>query len=167
VIAVNITVPQGRLYAPFEFCSRPLRSRMLMTDRRWLWTSQSVAPSSGRAGYHLRFLSIGSRLCSTLPSDPASQRCLCASLALQRHPSGQDSHLQAVEHARHTTNRDACCQASPHQQAWWKRRKNPHRSLRVCGWLRVPHQTALPLQGYIFPREAHQTLAPIWVLPYG
>ena len=38
---------------------------------------------------HIRFLSIGSRLCSTLPPDPASQRCPCASLALQHHPSGQ------------------------------------------------------------------------------
>ena len=29
--------------------------------------------------------------------------------------------------ARRETNRDACCQASPHQHTW---RKNPHRSLR-------------------------------------
>ena len=37
----------------------------------------------------IRFLSIRSRLCSTLPSDPASRRRLCASLALRRHQAGQ------------------------------------------------------------------------------
>jgi hypothetical protein len=34
-------------------------------------------------------LSIGSRICSTLPSDPASRRRPCASLALRRHQAGQ------------------------------------------------------------------------------
>ena len=38
---------------------------------------------------HIRFLSIGSRFCSTLPSDPASRRRPCASLALRRHQAGQ------------------------------------------------------------------------------
>ena len=33
----------------------------------------------------IRFLFIGSRLCSTLPSDPASRRRPCASLILRRH----------------------------------------------------------------------------------
>ena len=33
----------------------------------------------------IRFLSIGSRLCSTLPSDPASRRRPCASLSLLLH----------------------------------------------------------------------------------
>ena len=33
----------------------------------------------------IRFLSIGSRLCSTLPSDPASRRRPCASLGLHLH----------------------------------------------------------------------------------
>ena len=36
----------------------------------------------------IRFLSIKSRLCSTLPSDPASQRRPCASLILRRHQAG-------------------------------------------------------------------------------
>ena len=36
----------------------------------------------------IRFLSIGSRLCSTLPSDPASRRRPCASLILRRHRAG-------------------------------------------------------------------------------
>src|ERR1700738_2433807 len=34
---------------------------------------------------HIRFLFIGSRLCSTLPSDPASRRRPCASLTLLLH----------------------------------------------------------------------------------
>ncbi len=34
---------------------------------------------------HVRFLSIGSRLCSTLPSGPASRRRPCASLSLLLH----------------------------------------------------------------------------------
>src|SRR5271166_5271624 len=34
---------------------------------------------------HIRFLFIGSRLCSTLPSDPASRRRPCASLSLLLH----------------------------------------------------------------------------------
>ena len=36
----------------------------------------------------IRFLSIGSRPCSTLPSDPASRRRPCASLILRRHRAG-------------------------------------------------------------------------------
>src|SRR5881227_298784 len=34
---------------------------------------------------HIRFLFVRSRLCSTLPSDPASRRRPCASLALHLH----------------------------------------------------------------------------------
>ena len=34
---------------------------------------------------HIRFLFIGSRVCSTLPSDPASRRRPCASLSLHPH----------------------------------------------------------------------------------
>src|SRR5271169_2290334 len=54
----------------------------------------------------IRFLFIGSRLCSTLLSGPASRRVLfhlCASLN-PSPPSGwvEDLHLLAVEHARHT-----------------------------------------------------------------
>ena len=52
---------------------------------------------------HIRFLFVRSRLCSTLPSDPASRRRPCAQL----HPSPssgwvEDLHLRAVVHARHT-----------------------------------------------------------------
>ncbi len=36
----------------------------------------------------IRFLSIGSHFCSTLPSDPASRRRPCASLTLHLHPIG-------------------------------------------------------------------------------
>jgi hypothetical protein len=41
-----------------------------------------------RIGLVIRFLSIGPRLCSTLPSDPASRRRPCASLILRHHQAG-------------------------------------------------------------------------------
>src|SRR6184192_4359165 len=57
----------------------------------------------------IRFLFIGSRLCSALLSGPASRRVLFHPLRLANPspPSGwvEDLHLLAVEHARHTTKR--------------------------------------------------------------
>ena len=52
---------------------------------------------------HIRFLSIGSRLCSTLPSDPASRRQPLR-FAITYPPSGceGDLHPQAINHARRT-----------------------------------------------------------------
>src|SRR5215468_8618930 len=53
----------------------------------------------------IRFLFIGSHLCSTLPSDHASRRQPLR-FTNPSPPSGwvEDFHLQATEHARHTTN---------------------------------------------------------------
>src|SRR6516225_7457147 len=50
------------------------------------------------------FLFIGSHLCSTLPSDPASRRQPLR-FTNPSPPSGwvEDFHLRAIEHARHTT----------------------------------------------------------------
>jgi hypothetical protein len=52
----------------------------------------------------IRFLYIGSRVCSTLLSDPTSRRRPCASTN-PSPPSGwvKNFHLQTAEHARHTT----------------------------------------------------------------
>src|SRR6202795_4182469 len=52
----------------------------------------------------IRFLSINSHLCSALPSDPASRRQPLR-IGDPSPPSGwvEDFHLQATEHARHTT----------------------------------------------------------------
>ena len=51
----------------------------------------------------IQFLSIGSRVCSTLLSDLASRHSPCASLTLLLHQGWvEDFHLQAIEHARHT-----------------------------------------------------------------
>ena len=51
----------------------------------------------------IRFLSIGSRLCFTLPSDPASRRRPCASLGLHLHQVVQGTFtLKLPKHARHT-----------------------------------------------------------------
>src|ERR1700756_2559310 len=44
-----------------------------------------LCPLVRRRMPHIRFLSIGSRLCSTLLSDPASRRRPCASLSLHLH----------------------------------------------------------------------------------
>ena len=64
---------------------------------------------------HIRFLSIGSRLCSTLPSDPASRQQLLR-FANTSPPSGceGDFHPQDVIHARRTT-------------------QNPHQGRGLCG----------------------------------
>src|ERR1700686_97726 len=53
----------------------------------------------------IRFLFLGSHLCSTLPSDPASRRQPLR-FTNPSPPSGwvEDFHLRAIEHARHTTN---------------------------------------------------------------
>jgi hypothetical protein len=53
----------------------------------------------------IRFLFIGSHLCSTLPSDLASRRQPLR-FTNPSPPSGwvEDFHLRAIEHARHTTN---------------------------------------------------------------
>src|ERR1700750_1667231 len=53
----------------------------------------------------IRFLFIGSHLCSTLPADPASRRQPLR-FTSPSPPSGwvEDFHLRAIEHARHTTN---------------------------------------------------------------
>ena len=71
---------------PTAFAARPpdLPPRPLMT-MDFAIIGSLVRPGRPR----IRFLSIGPRFCSTLPSDPASRRRPCASLALLRHPDGQ------------------------------------------------------------------------------
>ena len=48
-----------------------------------------ISPLARRRRPRIRFLSIGSRLCYTLPSDHASRRRPCASLDLHLHQVGQ------------------------------------------------------------------------------
>src|SRR5215831_14843317 len=50
-----------------------------------MWASQYLARSPPAVGLFIRFLFIGSRLCSTLLSDPASRRRPCVSLSLHLH----------------------------------------------------------------------------------
>src|SRR5579864_6957745 len=50
-----------------------------------MWASRYFARSPAAVGLFIRFLFIGSRLCSTLLSDPASRRRPCASLSLHLH----------------------------------------------------------------------------------
>ena len=65
----------------------------------------------------IRFLSIGSRLCSTLPSDPASRRRPCASLSLLLHqdvkgtytPKLSNMHGVQQENPRREAGVLVCC----------------------------------------------------------
>src|SRR5712691_2317759 len=50
-----------------------------------MWASRLLARSPAAVGLFIRFLFIGSRLCSTLLSDLASRRRPCASLSLHLH----------------------------------------------------------------------------------
>ena len=51
---------------------------------------------------HIRFLYVGSRFCSTLPSDSSSRFCPCASLDFTSIRLSGDFHPQVIERARHT-----------------------------------------------------------------
>src|ERR1700757_4213983 len=48
----------------------------------------------------IRFLYIGSRVCSTLPSDPASQRRPCASLSLLLYQDGKRTCTRKLSNMR-------------------------------------------------------------------
>jgi hypothetical protein len=50
----------------------------------------------------IRFLFIGSRFCSALPSDPPHGCSPCAPLTFTLIRLVEDFHFQAAEHARHT-----------------------------------------------------------------
>jgi hypothetical protein len=65
---------------------------------------RDTLPARPALAPRIRFLFIGSHLCSTLPSDPASRRQPLR-FANPSPPSGwvEDFHLRAIEHARHTT----------------------------------------------------------------
>jgi hypothetical protein len=67
---------------------------------------RDTLPARPALAPRIRFLFIGSHLCSTLPSDPASRRQPLR-FANPSPPSGwvEDFHLRAIEHARHTTIR--------------------------------------------------------------
>src|SRR5271165_5262506 len=54
-----------------------------------MWAWRLFARSPAAVGLILRFLFIGSRLCSTLLSDPVSRRRPCASLSLLLHQDGK------------------------------------------------------------------------------
>ena len=79
-VAVLLTLSVVRAFAasPPDLPSRPLMALDFAITR------SLVRPGRPR----IRFLFIGSRLCSTLPSDPASRRRPCASLILHRHQAG-------------------------------------------------------------------------------
>src|SRR6202163_3044562 len=86
----------------------------------------------------IRFLFIGSHLCSTLPSDPASRRQPLR-FTNPSPPSGwvEDFHLQAIEHARHTTN--------PLPREWGERIEAGLPSERIVGVEAQPSRQEPPM----------------------
>src|SRR6266446_3047013 len=77
---------------------------------------RDTLPARPALAPRIRFLFIGSHLCSTLPSDPASRRQPLR-FANPSPPSGwvEDFHLRAIEHARHTTNRPEAGRSHRHR----------------------------------------------------
>jgi hypothetical protein len=69
---------------------------------------------SGRP--RIRFLSIGPRLCSTLPSDPASRRRPCASLILRHHQAGWRTFTSKLSIMLGTPNKSPVFRTGP--QDW-------------------------------------------------
>src|ERR1035438_2840744 len=79
-----------------------------------MWASRLFARSPPAVGLIIRFLFIGSRLCSTLLSDPASRRKPLR-FAITSPPSGceEDLHPQAINHARRNRDRGESHLSSP------------------------------------------------------
>ena len=97
--------PELRNGGPLEVTSTAFRTQppnlqpVLLMDRDFAIIGPLVRHRMPR----IRFLYIGSCVCYTLLTKPASRRHLCASLSLHLHQACEtDFHLQAVEHARHT-----------------------------------------------------------------
>jgi hypothetical protein len=96
--------PRGRRCRPLGVSSTAvvaappdLHDQPLM-DVDFAITCPLVRPALPR----IRFLFVGSRRCSTLPSDSSSRSCPCASLDFTSIRLSGDFHPQAVEHVRHT-----------------------------------------------------------------
>src|SRR4029077_19515342 len=93
----------------------------------------------------IRFLFVGSRLCSTLPSDSPSRFCPCALLVLHLHQVAQGTCTpKTVGHVRHTGGRlapppsaAAALTPSAHRADWLScgRRRGPTAAggARSCG----------------------------------
>ena len=89
VVAARQFLPNTRQISQGKFGNlHRTPARIYSTGLRWmgdfavLW--QLVPPALPT----IRFLCVGPRLCSTLPSDPASRRRPCASLILHLHQVG-------------------------------------------------------------------------------
>ena len=65
---------------------------------------------------HIRFLFIGSHLCSTLLSDPASRRRPCASLSLHLHQVGKGTFTPKLSNMLGTHRKGATARAVPPSQ---------------------------------------------------
>ena len=92
-----------------------------------------ICPLARHRRPHIQFLSIGSRVCSTLLSDPAS-RLTPLRFANPSPPSGweEDFHLQAIEHARHNRHRGSGRPLSPATPPYMRVRIRRFRGLRMA-----------------------------------
>jgi hypothetical protein len=61
----------------------------------------------------IRFLYIGSRFCSTLPSDPASRRCPCASLSLHLYQVVKRTYTSKLSNMRGVQKLQAAIAGGP------------------------------------------------------
>src|SRR5271157_1352925 len=78
-----------------------------------MWASRFHARSPAAVGLLIRFLFIGSRLCSTLLSDPASRRSPCASLSLLLHQDGKRTFTSQLLNMLGTHEKRRCRWAAP------------------------------------------------------
>src|SRR5271165_1021196 len=78
-----------------------------------MWASRFRARSPAAVGLVIRFLFIGSRLCSTLLSDPASRRRPCASLSLLLHQDGKRTFTSKLLNLLGTHKRGEVLSTSP------------------------------------------------------
>src|SRR5262249_14768831 len=75
----SVTCNRSPEVSSTAFCAQPPNLRLAPLDRYEL---RDHLPARPALPPQIRFLYIGSCICSTLPSDPASQRRPCASLSL-------------------------------------------------------------------------------------
>ena len=104
--------PQVR---PSAFPARPPDLRRLALGRG---ASRSLARSPWSTPPRIRFLFVGPRVRSPLPSAPPSRATPCGSLGSLRPGSPEDLHLQVSAHAGHT-KRNGLPRGEP-VRSWWR-----------------------------------------------
>ena len=124
---------------PTAFTARPpdLPPRPLMA------VDFAIIGSLVRSGRpHIRFLSIGPRLCSTLPSDPTLRRRPCASLILRHHQAGWRTSTSKLSIMLGTPKRPRTSGASSIQGHWGRPPGRGSAALQPRQWAVAPYREA-------------------------